>query len=38
MFFDNAGVASSSGEAQYTIDTMGQYAAEFVDVLGFRIR
>src|SRR5262245_52779838 len=45
ILFNNAGVASSSGETPDTIDAMGNYAADFVgalglaqvDVLGFSI-
>ena len=45
ILFDNAGVASSSGETPNTIDAMGEHAADFlgalrlskVDVLGFSI-
>src|SRR5882724_7923433 len=45
ILFDNAGVASSSGETPDTIDAMGEHAAGFVgalglshvDVLGFSI-
>jgi pimeloyl-ACP methyl ester carboxylesterase len=45
ILFDNAGVASSSGETPDTIDAMGEHAADFVralglsqvDVLGFSI-
>jgi len=45
ILFDNAGVASSSGETPNTIDAMGEHAAGFVgalglshvDVLGFSI-
>lgn len=45
ILFNNAGVASSSGETPNTFDAMGDYAAEFVgalsisqiDVLGFSI-
>jgi pimeloyl-ACP methyl ester carboxylesterase len=45
ILFNNAGVASSSGETPYTIDAMGDHVAAFVnalellqvDVLGFSI-
>jgi len=45
ILFNNAGVASSSGETPNTVDAMGDYAADFVgalglshvDVLGFSI-
>ncbi len=45
ILFNNAGVASSSGETPNTIDAMGEHAADFigalglshVDVLGFSI-
>jgi pimeloyl-ACP methyl ester carboxylesterase len=45
ILFNNAGVASSSGDTPNTIDAMGRYAADFVhalglsqvDVLGFSI-
>ncbi len=36
VLFNNAGVASSSGETPNTIDAMGEYAADFVNALGFR--
>src|SRR5216683_3877462 len=36
ILFNNAGVASSSGETPNTIDAMGEYAADFVNALGFR--
>jgi pimeloyl-ACP methyl ester carboxylesterase len=34
ILFDNAGVASSSGETPDTIDAMADHAAEFVNALG----
>src|SRR3984957_8855548 len=34
ILFDNAGVASSSGETPDTIDTMADHAANFVAALG----
>jgi pimeloyl-ACP methyl ester carboxylesterase len=35
ILFDNAGVASSSGETPDTIDAMAEHAADFVRALGF---
>src|SRR5271170_7056064 len=35
ILFDNAGVASSSGETPDTIEAMADHAAAFVSVLGF---
>ncbi len=35
ILFDDAGVASSSGETPNTIDAMGDYAVDFVNALGF---
>ena len=35
ILFDNAGVASSSGETPNTIDAMAEHAAGFVNALGF---
>jgi pimeloyl-ACP methyl ester carboxylesterase len=34
ILFNNAGVASSSGETPDTIDAMGEHAADFVNALG----
>src|ERR1700683_3263234 len=34
ILFDNAGVASSSGETPDTIDAMAEHAADFVGALG----
>src|SRR5258708_19084298 len=35
ILFDNAGVASSSGETPDTIDAMAEHAADFIRALGF---
>jgi hypothetical protein len=34
ILFNNAGVASTSGKTPNTIDTMAEYAADFVAALG----
>jgi pimeloyl-ACP methyl ester carboxylesterase len=34
ILFDNAGVASSSGETPSTFEAMGNYAADFIEALG----
>src|SRR5260221_2225738 len=34
ILFDNAGIASSSGETPDTIDAMAEHAADFVGALG----
>jgi pimeloyl-ACP methyl ester carboxylesterase len=36
ILFNNAGVASSSGETPNTIDAMGDHLAAFVNALGLR--
>src|SRR5260370_37959181 len=35
ILFDNAGIASSSGETPETIDAMAEHTADFVGALGF---
>jgi pimeloyl-ACP methyl ester carboxylesterase len=34
ILFDNAGVASSSGETPDTIEAMGEHAAAFIEAMG----
>ena len=36
ILFNNAGVASSSGETPDTVDAMAQHAGDFVAALGFK--
>jgi pimeloyl-ACP methyl ester carboxylesterase len=36
ILFDNAGVASASGETPNTVDAMAEHAADFVDAIGVK--